>query len=169
MNCGFSTPSTLVPRIRRRCVRGFFVFSLAVNCELSTVDRSCPFCPSLSCLFSYKYKLPLLQPLCFDNHANCPGGGIPPRGVAVKVLLELPIRRRNVCQEPSTLVPRIFGFGIPVAFTGTACPEHRGAVRPRHAYGDTSSCFLLSAISCGLTKNRGEGVPVTVNSKLGEA
>ena len=38
----------------------------------------CPFRPSLSCLFSCKSELPILQPLCFDNHANCRGvGGTP--------------------------------------------------------------------------------------------
>src|SRR5438045_6437023 len=39
----------------------------------------CPFRPSLSCLFSCKSELPILQPLCFDNHTNCRGvGGVPP-------------------------------------------------------------------------------------------
>ena len=38
----------------------------------------CPFRPSLSPLFSCNSKLPILQPLCFDNHANCRGvGGTP--------------------------------------------------------------------------------------------
>ena len=35
----------------------------------------CRICPSLSCLFSCKYKLPILQILCFDNDANCRGVG----------------------------------------------------------------------------------------------
>src|SRR5207245_5388803 len=35
----------------------------------------CLFCPLLSSLFSYKYKLPHLQLFCFDNDANCRGGG----------------------------------------------------------------------------------------------
>src|SRR5690242_15395768 len=35
----------------------------------------CPFCPLLSCLFSYKYELPHLQLFCFDSDANCRGGG----------------------------------------------------------------------------------------------
>jgi hypothetical protein len=33
------------------------------------------FCPLLSCSFSYKYELPNSQTLCFDNDANCRGGG----------------------------------------------------------------------------------------------
>ena len=35
----------------------------------------CPFCPLLSRLFSSKYNNQTLQPFCFDNDANCPGGG----------------------------------------------------------------------------------------------
>jgi len=39
----------------------------------------CPFCPSLSPLFSCSSTLPILQLLCFDNDANCRGGwGYPP-------------------------------------------------------------------------------------------
>jgi|SRR5919108_3823194 hypothetical protein len=38
-------------------------------------SRFCPFCPLLSPLLSVKYKLPNLQPLCFDNHATVPGVG----------------------------------------------------------------------------------------------
>src|SRR5919109_547252 len=38
-------------------------------------SRFCPFCPLLSPLLSVKYKLPKLQPLCFDNHATVPGVG----------------------------------------------------------------------------------------------
>src|ERR1700752_270859 len=33
----------------------------------------CPFCPLVSLLFPINSKLPLLQLLCFDNHANCRG------------------------------------------------------------------------------------------------
>jgi len=37
----------------------------------------CRFCPLLCCFFSYKYKLPNLQALCFDNDATVGGVGVP--------------------------------------------------------------------------------------------
>src|SRR5215469_17146491 len=46
----------------------------------------CTFCPLLSCLFSCKYNNQILQLLCFDNVANCPGGH---SGGGLKVLLEV--------------------------------------------------------------------------------
>src|SRR5215831_9189086 len=56
----------------------------------------CPFCPLLSHLFSCKYNNQILQLLCFDNDANCPGGGYPPSVGGAKVLLELQRGKRGV-------------------------------------------------------------------------
>jgi hypothetical protein len=56
---------------------GTFCLLLPAFCFFTSAICSlfCPFCPSLSSLFSCDSKLPLLQLLCFDNDANCRGGG----------------------------------------------------------------------------------------------
>jgi hypothetical protein len=45
---------------------------------LPTDSRLCHFCPSSSPFFSYKYELPILQVLCFDNDPTVPGVYPPP-------------------------------------------------------------------------------------------
>ncbi len=47
--------------------------SLSRHSSLATRHCFCPFCPLVSLLFPINSKLPLLQLLCFDNHANCRG------------------------------------------------------------------------------------------------
>src|SRR5215470_5253656 len=85
--CGFPISIFEFPTFKR--VRGFLPFSQVTSHESPVTSLFCPFCPLLSGLFSYKYKLPILQLFCFDNDANCPGAGYPPKVRGAKVLLEL--------------------------------------------------------------------------------
>src|SRR5207248_2146645 len=61
------------------------------------------FCRLLSPSFSYKYELPNLQLLCFDNDATVPGGG----GSAPIILLKSYFNRRSKrgCRFSSSFSP----------------------------------------------------------------
>ncbi len=86
---------------RTSCVQASFSFSIACahftkTWGMAAVDtRSTEQLPvSLSPLFSHSCKLPLLQPLCFDNDLDCPGVGGTKHGLGA----DGPLLRPSVSQ-----------------------------------------------------------------------